>query len=127
MKISKKTDFAIRILKYLVHNQSEEFVSTNRIARDLNISYNHLRRIVPILNQLGFTESKLGKDGGIKLKEGCFTIPLSTVINITEISDTCINNCENCHFSNNCQFEAHSQIAFKQFCSYFENVYLNDL
>lgn len=127
MKISKKTDLAIRILKYLVDKQSLDFISANIIARDLNISYNHLRRIIPLLNQLGFIESKLGKDGGIKLKQKSFSIPLSTLIKITEVNDTCINDCTNCIFNRNCHFEEHTNNALNLFCEYFDHIYLSDL
>ncbi len=127
MKISKKTDLAIRILKYLMDKQTTDFISINTIAHELNISYNHLRRIVPVLNQLGFTESKLGKDGGIKLTSNCLTIPLSTLIRVTEINDSCINDCKNCIFNHNCHFESLSQNALKLFCDYFDNIYLTDL
>ncbi len=127
MKVNKKTDLAIRILKYLIANDSIDYVSGNTIATELNISYNHLRRIVPVLNELGFTTSKHGKDGGIKVTTDATTISIEQLLLKTEISDGCINDCENCIFNKNCTFEKHTKNAALLFCSYFRDIYINDL
>lgn len=127
MKVNKKTDLAIRILKHLYLNNQDQYQSGNIIAQDLEISYHHLRRIVPILNELGFTISKYGKDGGIKLTTDATTIPIEKLLLKTEVSRDCINDCQTCIFNNNCTFEAHTQKAVKLFCNYFKDIYIQDL
>lgn len=127
MKINKKTDLAIRILKYLNSKNDNNYISGNLISQELGISYNHLRRIVPLLNELGYTTSKQGKDGGICLSESAQDISLETLLLKTELADGCINDCENCVFNKNCTFEKHTRNAVLLFCSYFKDVYLKDL
>lgn len=127
MKVNKKTDLAIRILKYLIENETDDFTSGNTISQQLNISYNHLRRIVPVLNEVGFTVSKHGKDGGIKLTSNATTISIEQLLLKTEITEGCINDCETCVFNRTCTFEKHSKQAALLFCSYFKEIYLQDL
>ncbi len=127
MKVNKKTDLAIRILKYLIAENDGQFHSGSELSTTLNVSYNHLRRVTPILNELGYTNSKLGKDGGIKLTADAFNIPLSKLMLLTELDEHCINDCDNCPFNSNCQFEIHSRKALAAFCHYFDDVYLSDL
>lgn len=127
MKVNKKTDLAIRILKYLYRNNSDQFISGNQVAQDLEISYNHLRRIVPLLNDVGFTTSRQGKDGGIKLTETATKISIEQLLLRTELSDGCINDCETCVFNKNCTFEMHTKKAVTLFCNYFKDIYIQDL
>lgn len=127
MKINKKTDLAIRILKYLDQADNNNYLSGNLIARDLDISYHHLRRIIPLLTQLGYTSSKQGKDGGIKLSAESYKIPISKLLLQTELTNTCINDCETCVLKVNCHFEQHTQQAIELFCTYFEQVFIKDL
>ncbi len=127
MKVNKKTDLAIRILKYLIDKPKDEYISGNVISNDLNISYNHLRRITPLLNELGFTENRYGKDGGVRLSSNASKIPIETLLLKTELNDGCINDCEKCIFRNNCTFERHTKNALLKFCNYFNNVYIQDL
>lgn len=127
MKVNKKTDLAIRILKYLYKQHTIDYISGNTIAGELNISYNHLRRIVPLLNELGFTNSKMGKDGGIKLCNEASTIPIKNLLLKTEVSSGCVNNCSDCIFNNSCKFEKHTKKAVIVFCDYFSEIYIHDL
>lgn len=127
MKINKKTDLAIRILKYLNTQKENSYISGNLISQELDISYNHLRRIVPLLNELGYTISKQGKDGGICLSKQAYTIPLESLLLKTELVDGCINDCTGCVFNKKCTFEKHTKQAVTLFCNYFEDIYLNDL
>lgn len=127
MKVNKKTDLAIRILKYLVAHNNQEFIAGSIIADELSISYNHLRRIAPLLNRLGFIESKMGKEGGMRLSKNAMAIPLRYLMQATELSSDCINDCATCPFNDNCRFEKHTKLALQAFCDYFANIYLNEL
>ncbi len=127
MKVNKKTDLAIRILKYLYETTEEDYISGNKISQDLEISYHHLRRIIPLLNDLGYVVSRQGKDGGVKLTANASTIAIEKLLLKTEVSNTCINDCANCVFNNNCTFEKHAQKAARLFCSYFKDIYIKDL
>ncbi len=65
MQLNQNTDYALRTLIYLA--SATKPVKTADIAQVFQISFNHLTKTVHQLVQLGYIESKQGKNGGIKL------------------------------------------------------------
>ncbi len=105
MKLTRKADFAIRLLIHLASDSKE---STSRaLAKTLNIPFNHLAKIVHELSRHGFIITKKGKGGGLKLAKNPASINVYEVVSAIEgpvvISD-CILSRETCKFSKSCNF-----------------------
>lgn len=86
MKLSKRTDIAIRVLLYLRNNKyiAENYISAHQISTDLEVSYNNIRKIISSLNDLEFTMSKLGQNGGVSLTTDYNQVSLMKAISFFE-------------------------------------------
>lgn len=67
MRITQYIDHTIRLLLYLGSNQ-EDFKKIEDIADHYIISSNHLRKVMRHLSSLGYTETRRGPLGGIRLR-----------------------------------------------------------
>ena len=104
MKITKATDYAIRLLTYLAEKGGEG--RSQEIAKEIDVPFSHLAKLVPILACKKFLVSKKGKKGGIKLALDPQQISLKEVVEAVEgpvtISD-CIFHRKSCRFSEQCK------------------------
>ncbi len=66
LRITKHTDFALRVLIYLASHPEGRF-ATHRIAESFSISENHLAKVAQSLGKLGYVELKRGVGGGLEL------------------------------------------------------------
>lgn len=66
LRITKHTDYALRVLIYLA-SHPEERVATHRIAESFSISENHLAKVARRLGELGYVVLKRGVGGGLDL------------------------------------------------------------
>jgi Rrf2 family transcriptional regulator, nitric oxide-sensitive transcriptional repressor len=83
MRLSRHSEVALRTLLYLAA-QPGRLKSLGEIARSLDVSHNHLMKIVPKLRKGGFVESVRGRDGGIRLARDPRDMRMSEVIRFTE-------------------------------------------
>jgi Rrf2 family transcriptional regulator, nitric oxide-sensitive transcriptional repressor len=65
--ISRKVDYALRVLVYLSRNNGQ--VTTTELSKKLHISRPFLAQILNKLSQEGIVAAKKGKSGGVSLKE----------------------------------------------------------
>ncbi len=104
MKITKASDYAIRLLTYLAEKGGEG--TCEGISREIDVPYNHLAKLVQTLSRHRYLISRKGKGGGIKLAVDPGQINLAQVIKAIEgpiiISD-CIFNRKNCRFGESCK------------------------
>lgn len=131
MKISKKTDISIRILLYL-RNENKivpNYISANQIAAHLDISYNHIRKIISDLNELGLIDSKLGKSGGIALCHEYNIIPIKELLLKMEdyVASSTRIDCSTCNYNSECHFDSLVNRGLLSFFDTFANTYLDDL
>ncbi len=68
MHISRRTDYALRILLYLGLHSGQR-VTLDEIAKSYDISYFHLVKIVKSLHSQGLVTPKRGKNGGLVLSK----------------------------------------------------------
>lgn len=131
MKLSKKTDIAIRVLLYLRNNNhiEEQYYSAHQISSDLDVSYNNIRKIISILNELGFTQSKLGQNGGVALAASYNKVSIKSLLIKFEEYDSNQSriNCSTCNITTSCNFDHLTKIALTNFFQTYNNVYLDDL
>jgi Rrf2 family nitric oxide-sensitive transcriptional repressor len=85
MRLSRHSEVALRTLVYLAA-QPGRLTSIGEIARSLDVSHNHLMKIVPSLRRGGFVEAVRGPGGGIRLARDHRDMRMSEVIRFTERS-----------------------------------------
>jgi len=83
MRLSRFTDYSLRVLIYLGQN-SESRVTINQISEAYGISKNHLMKVVSNLTRLQFLTAQRGPGGGIQLNRLPEDISLDEVIGSTE-------------------------------------------
>ncbi len=66
MRITKRTNIAVRLLMYCAAN-AERLVTKAEIAECCNISENHLAQVINQLSQLGYLHTQRGRNGGMTL------------------------------------------------------------
>lgn len=131
MKLSKKTDIAIQVLLYLRNHDyvNDKYFSAHQLSTDLDVSYNNIRKIFSTLSELGFTQSKLGQNGGVSLTRDYNSISIKVLLMEFEEfnnKDQRIN-CDICNITPSCNFIHITQIALTNFFNTYEQVYLDDL
>ncbi len=131
MKLSKRTDIAIRVLLYLRNNKyiAENYISAHQISTDLEVSYNNIRKIISSLNDLGFTMSKLGQNGGVSLTADYNQVSIMQVISFFEEFEKNKSkiDCNACNITSSCNFDNITKLATFNFFKTYKNVYLDDL
>lgn len=85
MRLTRFTDYSLRVLIYLGQND-ERRVTINQISETYDISKNHLMKVVSNLTRSKFVAARRGPGGGIQLNRPPAEINLSEVINATEKS-----------------------------------------
>lgn len=91
MYISRKTDYALRMLSLLVSREGEPL--SVRIAADqVDVPYSFARSIQHALTQAGIVESVRGVHGGMRLKADPAEVPMLDVIRAVE-GDLALNEC----------------------------------
>ena len=66
MRITKRTNIAIRVLMFCASN-ADRLVTKSEIAARCNTSESHLAQVINRLAQLGFLHTQRGRSGGIML------------------------------------------------------------
>ncbi|MBY6137681.1 Rrf2 family transcriptional regulator [Nocardioides marinus] len=66
MRITKRTNIAVRLLMYCAAH-AERLVTKAEIAECCNISENHLAQVINQLSQLGYLSTQRGRNGGMNL------------------------------------------------------------
>ncbi len=80
MKLSNRTDYALRALMTLVECADKELVSTRRLAEQNDIPKKFLEQILVDLKSRGWIESVTGKHGGYRLAKASGEITMGEVI-----------------------------------------------
>ncbi|MBW6547234.1 Rrf2 family transcriptional regulator, partial [Salmonella enterica subsp. enterica serovar Weltevreden] len=83
MKLSRYTDYALRVLIYLA-GRDQGLASIRQIAQAYAISHNHLMKIVQDLGHAGFVETVRGRGGGLRLARPASAIVIGDVVRHTE-------------------------------------------
>ena len=84
MRMTKYSDYALRVLIYLACIPKGELTTIARLSAAYSISENHIRVVVNNLGQSGFIRTLPGKGGGISLVLDPHEINLADVVRQTE-------------------------------------------
>lgn len=78
MRITKRTNIAVRLLMYCAANP-QRLVTKAEIAKCCNVSENHLAQVINQLGQLGFLNTQRGRNGGMTLAKPTSSIRIGDV------------------------------------------------
>ena len=79
MRVTKHTDYALRVLVYLAARPGER-ASTQAVAEAYGISTNHLHKVVRALGELGYVRLFRGATGGVELAQDPGEISVGAVV-----------------------------------------------
>ena len=83
MRLTRYTDYAMRVLLYLAA-RPDRLCSISEIAGAYGISQNHLMKVVSDLVGAGYLESVRGRSGGVRLARPPAEINIGAVVRHTE-------------------------------------------
>ena len=79
MRLTVQTDYALRVLMH-VALQNDDLVQIADIAKDFDISRNHLVKIVHLLSKRGYLKTVQGRNGGIRLARSMNDIKVGQLV-----------------------------------------------
>jgi len=83
MRLSDYTDYTLRVLICCAH-QGEQLLTIAQIAQTLQVSKNHLMKVVNALARQGVLETTRGRGGGIRLLKAPSEIGIGDVLRRSE-------------------------------------------
>ncbi|MFD3190484.1 RrF2 family transcriptional regulator [Sedimentitalea sp. HM32M-2] len=83
MRITKRTNIAVRLLMYCAAN-TDRLVTKAEIAECCNISENHLAQVINQLSQLEYLRTQRGRNGGMSLARSAADIRIGDVFRDVE-------------------------------------------
>jgi Rrf2 family transcriptional regulator, nitric oxide-sensitive transcriptional repressor len=94
MRLTRYTDYAIRVLLHLAAHEGQT-VSIQEIANAYGISKDHLMKVVQELSKTGFVAAQRGRGGGLRLGRPASEIRIGDVVRQTEDGFQLVD-CGNC-------------------------------
>lgn len=91
MQLTKFTDYALRILLHIAQPR-EQLYTIAELAQYLQISQNHLMKIVHFMAKQQWLTTMRGKNGGLTIHPGVLDLPLGEIVRILQ-DDPPIINC----------------------------------
>jgi Rrf2 family nitric oxide-sensitive transcriptional repressor len=128
LKLTRSTDFALRVLLLLASGDHK--VTNSELSRTLRLSSHHLYKIVQTLSRQGYLRTLPGRGGGVVLARPPEKVNLLEVIELLEgpISLTdCLINIEGCDLARNCLLKDRMETAQKRMLDVFKSTTLKDL
>ncbi|MGL5648344.1 MAG: RrF2 family transcriptional regulator [Clostridium sp.] len=129
MQLSKFSDYSFRALMYLALSRNR-ICNIEEMAKDLDISEHHLKKIINRLAKTDFVTSIKGRNGGIRLGLPPEKINLGDVLDITEDNTNiveCFKDDNSCpYFCNNCKLKSIVNTARINFFNEFKKYTLAD-
>ena len=131
MQLSKFTDYTFRVLIYMATSKQELF-TVEQLAKVLEVSEHHLKKVVYKLAQTQYVISMKGRGGGIKLAVPPKAINLGEVLRITEDNlylVDCIHSGTVCNFlgDKTCKLKEIITESTNQFMKEFSKYTLQDV
>lgn len=109
MRLSKKSDYALRTLMYLACRTEQAPMSIRTLAAVNDIPYRFLQQIILDLKSNGWVNTVAGRDGGIVLAKGADEISMGAVVRffdgvLAPIGCVSITHYEPCSQETVCRF-----------------------
>lgn len=115
MQLNKFTDYALRILIYIAPSNHTPY-TISELARDLNVSQNHLMKIVHFMAKQNWLITTRGKGGGVTINQEVLQEPLGQVIRILQHGNSIVE-CDDppCILREECRLRGILDRALEQF------------
>lgn len=130
MRLTRYTDYALRVLIYLGLEEQDRLVTISEISERYAISRNHIMKVVFELGQLGYVETVRGKNGGMRLAQAPETINIGRVVRSTE-TDLALVECFHpdgqCCLAPVCTLKGAIEEALRAFMGVLDGYTLQDL
>lgn len=125
MKLTRYTDYALRVLMHLAA-RPDRLASIGEMARTYRISQNHLMKVVHDLRKAGFLDAVRGRAGGVRLARLPEDIRVGDVVRHTEGGFDLVD-CESCVIARACSLTGALHQALAAFMDVLDNYTLADL
>jgi len=125
MKLTRYTDYALRVLLYL-GARPDRLCSISEMAGAYAISQNHLMKVVHDLGKAGFVASVRGRLGGIRLARPPGEIIIGSVVRHTEDGFDLVD-CGSCIIAPACGATSVLREALAAFMAVLDSYTLDDL
>ncbi|WP_312137504.1 Rrf2 family transcriptional regulator [Brevundimonas sp. BH3] len=125
MRLTRYTDYAMRVLLYLGARQ-DRLCSISEIAQAYDISQNHLMKVVSDLVGAGYVESVRGRSGGVRLAKPPAEINVGAVVRHTEDGFDLVD-CANCVIAPACGLTGALNQALAAFMKVLDGYTLENL
>ncbi|MGR3623459.1 RrF2 family transcriptional regulator [Pseudophaeobacter sp.] len=130
MRITKRTNIAVRLLMYCAAN-ADRLVTKAEIAECCNISENHLAQVINQLSQLGYLHTQRGRNGGMSLGRAPTDIQIGDVFRHVEGAlpmVECFADADNtCPLSDACRLKEALSKAAQAFYASLDDITLESL
>lgn len=115
MQLNKFTDYALRILVYISKPRDTPYTIAE-LAKSLEVSQNHLVKIVHFMSKREWITTIRGKGGGMYLNNATLELKLGEIVRTLQ-GDQQIVECNNppCVLRPNCQLKGILNQALEQF------------
>ncbi len=125
MRLTRYTDYAIRVLIYLA-SRPEESASIREVSKAFSISQNHLMKVVQDLGSAKFLLTVRGRNGGIRLARPADQINLGALLRHTEEMNDLLD-CDSCFIVRACGLPSVLSEATAAFIGVFDKYTVADL
>ena len=127
MQLNKFTDYALRILMY-ISRPRESAYTIAEIATDLQVSQNHLVKVVHFMGKQNWLITTRGKGGGIRLHPYAVHLKVGEAVRILQ-GENQIVECNNppCVLRSQCGLKGILDQALEQFYQYLNQYTLGEV
>ena len=125
MRLTRYTDYAMRVLLYL-GTHPEKICPIAEIARTYGISQNHLMKVVNDLSNAGYVTSVRGRAGGLLLGRPADRINIGELVRHTEEGFDLVD-CASCFIAPACGLNGALAEALSAFMAVLDGYTLADL
>jgi len=130
MRITKHTDYALRVLVYLAA-RGEVRVPTQEIADAYGISGNHLQKVVRALGEMNLVRLQRGPGGGVELAVDPADVSIGVVMRGLDELDTLVEcfsaETDACVISPACTLKSALRVAQEAFYASLDELTLADV
>lgn len=125
MRLTRYTDYAMRVLLYL-GRQPDSSHPISEISKAYGISQNHLMKVVNDLVNAGYLTSTRGRNGGIRLARAPEQIRVGALMRHTE-NDFDLVGCGSCVIAPACGLSSALDEALQAFMAVLDGYTLADI
>jgi len=105
MQITRQADYAIRAVRYLAKQGSNQRVATSIVAREMKIPASFLAKIISQLSIAGLLHTSRGARGGVSLAREPKDISVLDVVEAIDgpiLLNECVGDAKSCVFEDEC-------------------------